>query len=163
MTEVYAPSDSSPLSENDLTATAPERVRGRPFAKGNPGGPGRPRGTRNDTTRLLDQLAGEHADEIVDQVIKRACEGDLRAAELVLSRIWSRQPVPSQFRLPPMRTFFDMTAAYGAVNQAFANGELTPVEAKTALATIREHGEAMFRFEGAALYETQPLQTPKQE
>ena len=144
MTDVHAPSDLS--LENDIAQTPPERVRGRPFAKGNPGGPGRPRGTRNDTTRLLDQLAGEHADEIVDQVIKRAREGDLRAAELVLSRIWSRQPVPSQFRLPPMRTCVDMTAAYRAVNEAFANGELTPIEAKTALATITEHGEALLRF-----------------
>ena len=147
--------DAALLSD---TGDAPReaRVRGRPFVNGSPGGPGRPRGSRNETTRLLDRLATNRADAIVEQVIKRACEGDMRAAEIVLSRIWSRRPAPSEFHLPPIARPQDMVAAFAAVTDALAAGELTPAEAKVALASISAHGEALFRFNAASVIDVEP-------
>ena len=59
------------------------------FEKGHPGGPGRPRGSRNVVNLLLDQLAEAEAETMVRKMIDAASEGDRVAARLVLSRIWS--------------------------------------------------------------------------
>jgi len=59
------------------------------FEKGHPGGPGRPRGSRNVVNLLLDQLAEAEAETMVRKMIDAASDGDRVAARLVLSRIWS--------------------------------------------------------------------------
>ena len=72
MTDFDQASDSLLTTATDGSAPAPARVRGRPFVKGHPGGPGRPRGSRNHTTRLLDELVTGQAEAIVEQIVKRA-------------------------------------------------------------------------------------------
>ncbi len=53
------------------------------FAEGNPGGPGRPRGY----ARLFREVVNEDAlTEVLQAVLTRAREGDLRAAEVILRR-----------------------------------------------------------------------------
>ena len=59
------------------------------FENGHPGGPGRPRGSRNIVNQRLDELAAAGADAMVQKVVDAASNGDLAAARLVLSRIWS--------------------------------------------------------------------------
>ena len=58
------------------------------FQPGNPGGPGRPAGSRNGDCGVLDQLADAGGREILEKLIDAAKGGDMRAADLVLSRIW---------------------------------------------------------------------------
>jgi hypothetical protein len=83
------------------------------FQPGNPGGPGRPTGSRNKATLALDKLA----------------EGDARAAELILSRVWPpRKGRPVAMRLPAIETAADLVKALGAVADAVAAGDLTPDE-----------------------------------
>src|SRR5438128_3152689 len=59
------------------------------YEKGHPGGPGRPRGSRNAVNLMLDQLAVDGAETVVRKMIEVAAEGDRVAARLVLNRIWS--------------------------------------------------------------------------
>jgi hypothetical protein len=71
------------------------------FEKGHPGGPGRPRGSRNVVNQLLDRMAEGQAETMVAKMIEAASDGDRVAARLVLSRIWSApKGRPLQVELP---------------------------------------------------------------
>lgn len=100
------------------------------FATGNPGGPGRPAGSRNKATLVLDQLAEGDAEGILTQVLTKAKEGDMKAAEVILARVWPiRKGRKVSLDLPVVKTPQDVLAAISAVVQATADGELTPDEA----------------------------------
>lgn len=115
------------------------KTRGKPFQPGNPGGPGRPAGSRNRATLLLDKLAEGDGKDILTKTIEAAKGGDLRAADIVLSRVWPvrRGGRPITFELPPIETVADIVKAVGSVATAVAGGELTPEEGG-AVASILE-------------------------
>jgi hypothetical protein len=50
-------------------------------------GRGRPAGSRNRATLILDALAAGEAETLLRTVLQQATAGDMRATELVLSRI----------------------------------------------------------------------------
>lgn len=111
------------------TATKP---RGRPFVKGgpSPNPSGRPQGSRNTASITLDRIMEADSAKIARAVVALAKRGDLRAAELVLSRTC---PVPRDRRLfvslPPTDTAAGVEAASRAILAAVAGGELRPSEA----------------------------------
>ncbi|HZP98630.1 MAG TPA: DUF5681 domain-containing protein [Reyranella sp.] len=100
------------------------------FAPGQSGNPaGRPQGSRNRASVVLDALAAGEATEIVQKVLEAAKGGDMRAAELVLSRLWPlRKGRPVSLPLPAIKTSADTVAALGAITDAVAAGDLTPDE-----------------------------------
>jgi hypothetical protein len=67
------PETSNPLSN-------PRTGDGR-FARGNPGGPGRPRGAVRDAASALDQLAAEASTALINLVLELARAGHFRGAE----------------------------------------------------------------------------------
>jgi hypothetical protein len=95
---------------------------------GNPRG-GRPKGSRNKKNLAYDGLAEKDAVEIIKQVIAKALEGDVRAAEIILSRIW-RVPRDRlvQLDLPTVVSAAEVPGFIGAVLKAVANAEITPAE-----------------------------------
>src|SRR5690349_643401 len=100
------------------------------FQKGNPGGPGRPKGSRNVANVILDQLATEGAEKMVRKMIEIATNGDRVAARLVLSRIWAApkaRAVPIE--LPEINKPEDLVAAHAMVVAALSAGTLTTDEA----------------------------------
>lgn len=106
------------------------RLKGWQFAPGNPGGPGRPEGSRNRATLVLDQLAEGDAEKILAKVLAMADGGDLKAAEVILARVWPiRKGRRVSLKLPSVSTPQDVLAAISAVVEATAEGELTPDEA----------------------------------
>lgn len=108
------------------------------FKPGHPGGPGRPAGSRNAATILLDQLADGAASELLEKMIEAAKGGDMRAAELILSRVWPvRKGRPVSLALPAIKTSADLVVAMGALADAVAGGEITPDEG-AAVTTILE-------------------------
>jgi hypothetical protein len=116
----------------------PPETRGRPFEPGNPGGPGRPVGSRNKATLALDQIADDAGKAILEKMVEAAKGGDLRAAELVLQRIWpARKSRPIALALPAIQSASDVVAAVGAVADAVGTGEITPDEGQ-AVASILE-------------------------
>jgi hypothetical protein len=114
------------------------KTRGKPFEPGSPGGPGRPEGSRNKATIALDRIADGAGKEILQKMVEAAKAGDMRAAELVLSRIWpARKGRPIALALPPICTAADVVSALGAVADAVAGGDITPDEG-SAVANVLE-------------------------
>jgi hypothetical protein len=100
------------------------------FKPGNPGGPGRKEGSRNAATLLLDAMADGEAEAVLGNVLKAAKGGDLKAAEIILSRIWPvRKGRPVRLDLPAIKTAPDILAALAAVVDATGKGEITTDEA----------------------------------
>ena len=114
-------------ASNNAEKTQP---RGRPFKRGNPGGPGRPEGSRNRATLILDALADGEAEDVLLKTVGLAKGGDLRAAEIILSRVWpQRKGRPVTFDLPSLDSSSGVLATLRSVFEATARGELTPDEA----------------------------------
>ena len=91
---------------------------------------GRPKGSRNKASQLLDQLGQNSAKEILQAVIDRAKVDDNYAANLVLNCVWpARKSNPVQIELPNIETAADVTKALDAVLAAVAAGEIDPDEA----------------------------------
>lgn len=122
-----------------------KKTRGKPFEPGNPGGPGRPAGSRNRATLLLDKLAETDGRDILTKTIEAAKSGDLRAADIVLSRVWPvrRGGRPVTFELPSIETAADIVKAVGSVATAVAGGEITPEEGNAVAAILEVKRKAI--------------------
>jgi hypothetical protein len=145
-------SDSAGLESAEVqtykTATdisAGQQRRGRPFQPGQSGNPrGRPAGSRNHITLMLDRLAEADAIDVLRAIVAKAKEGDPRAAELLFSRIWPpRRSRPVILDLPSLATATDLSAALGRVAQAAANGWLAPDEAQAIGAVLELQRKAI--------------------
>ena len=125
------------------------RGRGRPFRPGESGNPaGKPRGTRNRATRLLDRMAETDAADVLQTVIDRAKGGDMAAAGLLMSRIWPpRKGRPVEFEIPPLTTASDLVAALSSLIQAVASGFLTPDEGQAVASVLETQRKAIEIFE----------------
>ena len=89
----------------------------------------RPEGSRNKATIALDKIASDAGKDILKKMVEAAKSGDLRAAELVLSRLWPpRKGRTIAMQLPPIDTATDVVKALGAVADAVASGDITPDE-----------------------------------
>jgi hypothetical protein len=86
----------------------------------------------------LDALAEGVATDVVIKVVEAAKGGDLKAADMLLSRIWPiRKGRPIKLAVPSIRTPADVVAALGVVTDAVAAGDLTPDEG-SAVANVIE-------------------------
>jgi len=123
---------------DDIASKNPDKTRGRPFEPGNPGGPGRPTGSRNKATLVLDALAEGNAQAVLGKQLELAKQGDQRAAELVLARVWPvRKGRPVAINMPKVDRPADIVAALGTVADAVGAGKITPDEG-AAVASILE-------------------------
>ena len=101
------------------------------FVAGGPGGPGRPRGSRHRAQAALDAIGEAGAAAVLQAVVAAAKGGDMRAASILLDRIWpARKGRAVEVALPPMESAADLVPALAAVVAAMARGELTPEEAR---------------------------------
>lgn len=108
-----------------------------PFQSGNPGGPGRPRGSRNSVNLKLDEIAAESAEVMVRKMVDAAAEGNLSAARLVLNRIWSAPKGRTvEIEVPYVDSAEDAVRANAMVMQAMAEGRLTTDEGAAFSAVI---------------------------
>ena len=101
------------------------------FAKGQSGNPsGKPKGCRNATTILFDELLKDNAKELIEKAIEMAKGGDGPAMRLCIERLApARKDRPVWFALPAMNEARDTVNASAAIVAAVANGDLTPMEA----------------------------------
>ena len=109
------------------------KPRGRPFL---PGNAGRPRGSKNKTTQIVDQFAEGQAEQVVQKVFELANGGDVACLRMLLDRISPvRKGMPINIDLPPIKTSRDVLGAVASVWTAIGDGRLTPDEAN-ALSTV---------------------------
>jgi hypothetical protein len=100
------------------------------FAKGNRFSTGRQLGSRNKSTRELDEVAAHGAGKVIAIVRELAEDGDMRAAAMLLARVWPRRRGrPLTLDLPAIEKPADLIQAQAALIAAMARGEVTPEEA----------------------------------
>jgi Family of unknown function (DUF5681) len=101
-----------------------------PFQKGESGNPaGRPRGSRNRATLLMEGLLADDAEAIGRKAIEMAKQGDMAAIRLCMDRLApARKGQPVAFELPPLDKPADSVAAAAEIVAGVAAGELTPSE-----------------------------------
>jgi hypothetical protein len=101
------------------------------FRKGQSGNPGgKPKGCRNATTILFDELLKDNARELIEKAIEMAKYGDGPALRLCIERLAPpRKDRPVWFDLPEMKEAKDAVNASAAIVAAVASGDLTPMEA----------------------------------
>jgi hypothetical protein len=101
------------------------------WGKGTSGNPaGRPRGSRNKSTLIMEQLLADNAEQLMQKAIADALEGDRHAMNLCL-RLFPRRTEPAiSFELGPTDTFEQNKAAISNVLKAVASGQVPPYEAQ---------------------------------
>jgi hypothetical protein len=112
--------------------------RGRPFPAGNPGGPGRPKGSRNRTTRAQ-KLLEEHSEAIVRKCVIQAMKGHPTALRLCMERLMPvlRNPFV-KLKLPLTKTAQQVGAASERLVQDIAAGRITPTEGEKVINVLMQ-------------------------
>ena len=97
------------------------------FEKGHPGGPGRPKGSRNRAYALYDSLARKSMAKAVKAIGEAAEDGDPDCARLLFARLWPKaHDQVIELDLPPLDKPADLITAYAALVEAIAAGEVSP-------------------------------------
>ncbi len=127
---------------DDPETTRGEHGRWRGGQSGNP--KGRPVGSRHRALVALDAIGAEGAERVLRRVMAMAEGGDVRAAEVVLSRLWpARKGRPVHLDLPDMQTPADLAAALGVVAGAVGRGDVTPDEGSAVAAVLEAQKKAI--------------------
>jgi hypothetical protein len=110
-----------------MTPRVPLKVRGRPFK---PGNPGRPPGSKNKITQLIEQLAEGQAEQLIQKTVELAQAGDVACLRMLLDRLWPpRKGQPVNMSMPPINSSQDVFPAIASLWTAIREGRLTPDEA----------------------------------
>ena len=121
------------------------KVRGRPFKRGNPG---RPPGSKNKITQIVEQLAEGQAEPLVQKVLELAQAGDVSCLRMMLDRLWPpRKGQPVHTGMPPIKTPQDLFPAIASIWTAIREGRLTPDEA-SALSIVIERSIQAIELHG---------------
>lgn len=105
-----------------------------------PGNPGKPRGAKHRTTRAVQELLDDEAEDLTRRAVELALEGDTTAMRLCLERIAPAvKDAPVQFELPKMTSAQDAAEGAQAVLQAVSEGELTPSQGASVMALIETY------------------------
>lgn len=126
----------------DAETTAPKQRHGfKPGQSGNPAG--RPKGSRHAALLALDAIGAEGAADALQSVVQAAREGDMRAADILLRRLWpERKGRPVAFALPPLTSARQSVEAVAAIAAAVAAGELSAEEGQAVAAVVELHRRA---------------------
>ena len=122
-------------TEPETTGSKQRDGRFEPGQSGNPAG--RPRGARHRALLALDAIGAAGAEDVLRKVVEDAKAGDIRAAEILLRRVWpERKGRLVEFDLPPVVSAADAVQASAAIVAAVATGELTPDEAQAVASVV---------------------------
>src|SRR5262245_59940711 len=137
MVEKYRPKELEPGNAE----AAPKNIRGRPFQRGNPG---RPHGSKNRTTRLLEELVAGQAEKLAQKTVELALGGNVKCLQMCLDRLMPRRTGrPVDFTLPAVNEARDIVAAMAAVTTAVNDGRLTAEEAAQLVHVLDGYAKAL--------------------
>src|SRR5262245_53976670 len=114
------------MSDGMDNSEATKRGLGGRFLPGNTAGRGRPKGSLNKTTLMVEALLDGQARELTQALIRRAMAGYGVPLKLVFDRL---APVRNgrhiELKLPPIGTLEDIVLAQAAIIQGVAAGDLS--------------------------------------
>jgi hypothetical protein len=113
--------------------------RGRPFAKGNAG---RPRGSKNRTTVLAQELLAGEETELLRKAIELAKAGDVPMLKFLLDRLLPKDRLV-KVDIPQLEFADEAIDAMAAVSGAIAEGQITPNEGAALSRTISDYSRAI--------------------
>lgn len=121
-------------------------TRGRPFPKGRSGNPkGRPRGSRNKATVLLENLFEGNAEALGKRALSAALSGDTKMMNFVLSRlIPATREATVAIDVPALDSPTACRIAKAKLAEAAANGTISSAEAARQISNV-EAVERSFR------------------
>ena len=119
------------------------------FQKGQSGNPnGRPQGARNKASLMAEQLFIDDIQGICESVVSQAKSGNMQAAKIILDRLFpASKDRPISIELPTITTSYDILKAIGAIAQAVAHGEISPLEGEALAKIIDIHAKAVELYE----------------
>jgi Family of unknown function (DUF5681) len=127
---------------------APKEIRGRPFQRGNPG---RPRGSKNRTTRLLEELVAGEGEKLAQKTVELALGGNVKCLQMCLDRLMPRRAGrPLDFTLPAVNDARDIVAAMAAITTAVNDGRLTAEEAGQLVHILNGYAKALETYDHAS-------------
>jgi hypothetical protein len=121
--------------------TTKRTKRSSQFPKGTSGNPsGRPAGSRNHSTLLMELLLHGQAEQLTQKAIELGLGGDITALRLCLERlIPPRKDRPIHLLLPPIENVQQICLAMAKVSAAIGEGEITPLEGEVLANILAVH------------------------
>ena len=126
------------------------------FKKGNRG---KPKGALNNSTRLAMKLLQHNASEIVEILVDKALNGDMRAASLIFTRLTTDyRTINIDKKLPPLGSAKDTKCALDEVYDQLGSGKITHhdlkvivdfIAAYSKIETLAEFEERLVQLENA--------------
>ena len=115
------------------------------FSKGTSGNPsGRPPGSRNQATLLMESLLEGEAEQLTRKAMELALAGDITALRLCLERLVPpRKDRPIHLVLPPIENVQQISLAMAKVSAAISEGEITPTEGEVLSNIWAAHKDVM--------------------
>ena len=105
--------------------------RGRPFETGNKFGRGRPPGSRNKKTLLIEELLDENSESLLHKALDLAQQGNVPMLRLLLDRVLPRsKDAPVRIGPLPMDTPAEVVQAQAKLMRELVLGKLTPNQAE---------------------------------
>ncbi len=126
-------------------STTEGKRNGGQFIKGNSGNPsGRPPGSRNRATLLLESMLEGEAQQLIRKVIELALTGDTHALRLCLDRLMpaGRDRLVC-FDMPPMQNVNDISLGITSIMAAVSTGKVTPQEGEVLSRILAEQANVM--------------------
>jgi hypothetical protein len=112
-------------------------MRGRPFQPGNRFGHGRPKGSRNKQTLVLQKLIDEHVPKLLLKAMAEGAKGNPSLLRLFANHALD----PTKDHLPPMGplpigTIQELTQSQQIIISEVASGALTPLQGARVLEMV---------------------------
>jgi Family of unknown function (DUF5681) len=122
----------------------PVTEKGR-FKKGSSGNPsGRPAGSRNQTTLIVEQLLEGEAENLTRKLVELAMKGNIQALRLCMDRLVpARKERPIELELKPVQNSHDLPVASSDVLTAVAEGRITAGEGSAVANIMSGHAKSV--------------------
>jgi len=115
------------------------------FPRGTSGNPsGRPQGSRNRATLLMEALLEGEAQQLTRKAVELAKQGDTQALRLCLDRLMPpRKDRLVQFDLPPIDNLDAISLGMASIVAAISEGKITPQEGELLSRILAEHANVL--------------------
>jgi hypothetical protein len=112
--------------------------RGRPFEPGNKYGRGRPPGSRNKLSIVVQRQLNEHAESLVNRTLRAGLEGDPKSRFWCLDQLMKLKPSAPKLKLPALKALDDIANAMDVVLNAATNNKCSDAHGAALCALLSE-------------------------